>query len=1070
MTAIIRFFVERDLLINMLSVAIVLLGLYAVWDINREAFPNVQMDQIQVSVTYPGATPEEIEKLVITPIEQELKALTGIDELNSVSFPGSATINLNLDPNASNRSRIASDVQLAVNRAAVPEDLPFDPFVLEIDSSVIPVIQLALSAPATEVEVKRLGDRIEDDLLTIPGISRVTVQGPRRSEIRITVIPEKLTEHRVSIGDIQNLLRQWNVNAPGGQLDTADGQKVVRIVGEFRNPEDVGNLVLRSTVGGGKLMLKDVAVVTDDLETAQRYYDVSGRTAISMIVMKKSDADIITTVDAVRKYIDTVPAIYGAEVRVDAFQDMSRFTRMRLGVLTNNAMVGVFLVFIALIMFLRPSVAITTTWGLPIVFLLGLFILHMNGITLNLISMMGFIMVLGMLVDDAIIVGENITYHMEQGLKPHEAAIKGASELLGPVTATVLTTIAAFAPMMFMSGQIGKFIIAIPIVVILLLALSWVESFFILPSHVASVTNPNAHPKERAWLVWLENKYATLLELAINYRYLAVVLSMALLFGSFILAKTSMSFQLFPAVAVDQYLVKVVAKPGTSLDEMRENLKSIDLSMRKYIDDANLENTILGAGQIAMQSGDPNLQRGPRYGQIRVLYSPAVSRPEHDAMQDMRKLQEVLPKLYPQLDLSFSELRPGPPTGRALEAQLSSNDQEATMKVAENLEAYLKSINGITSIESPIQGGDEEIRVVLNRDLATYAGVNLQTAAIHIRAAVDGLRATTVRRGSEEVDVAIRFPSDRNHQLEQLYSLEIPNQRGGLIPLSKIASFEETRGFSTIRHKEGIRIISVVANIDASVITSVALNKQVADNEDKWLGKYSDRVTVKYGGEAEKNSESFRDLGLSFGFALVAIFIILAVQFNNFRYPIIVMTAIPFGAIGIILSFFVHDLVWMPTPLSFFAMLGMVALTGVVVNASLVLVVFIQRAMEEGLSMRDAIMQAGKRRLRAVLLTAATTIMGLLPTAYGWGGSDPFVAPMALSLAWGLIFATVITLYIIPSIIAVGMLWVSGLFIVMILLMVMLAMPSIIVKVVILVLAIVLSYLLLHIARNAKAI
>ncbi|MDH5361198.1 MAG: efflux RND transporter permease subunit, partial [Gammaproteobacteria bacterium] len=474
--------------------------------------------------------------------------------------------------------------------------------------------------------------------------------------------------------------------------------------------------------------------------------------------------------------------------------------------------------------------------------------------------------------------------------------------------------------------------------------------------------------------------------------------------------------------------------------------------------------------QIAMQSGDPNLQRGPRYGQIRVLYSPAVSRPEHDAMQDMRKLQEVLPKLYPQLDLSFSELRPGPPTGRALEAQLSSNDQEATMKVAENLEAYLKSINGITSIESPIQGGDEEIRVVLDRDLATYAGVNLQTAAIHIRAAVDGLRATTVRRGSEEVDVSIRFPSDRNHQLEQLYSLEIPNQRGGLIPLSKIASFEETRGFSTIRHKEGIRIISVVANIDASVITSVALNKQVADNEDKWLGKYSDRVTVKYGGEAEKNSESFRDLGLSFGFALVAIFIILAVQFNNFRYPIIVMTAIPFGAIGIILSFFVHDLVWMPTPLSFFAMLGMVALTGVVVNASLVLVVFIQRAMEEGLSMRDAIMQAGKRRLRAVLLTAATTIMGLLPTAYGWGGSDPFVAPMALSLAWGLIFATVITLYIIPSIIAVGMLWVSGLFIVMILLMAMLAMPSIIAKVVILVLAIVLSYLLLHTARNAKAI
>ena len=1070
MTALIRFFVERDLLINMISVAIVVLGLYAAWDMNREAFPNVEMDMIQVSVNYPGATPEEIEKLVITPIEQEIKALSGVDELTSVAFPGSANINITLDPDASNRSRIASDIQLAVNRAAVPEDLPFDPFVLELDSSVIPVIQLALSAPTTDVEIKRLGDRIEDDLLTIPGISRVTIQGPRRAEIRITVNPEKLSEHRVSIGDIQNVLRQWNINAPGGQIDTETGQKVVRIVGEFRSPADVGNLVLRSTVDGGNLMLKDVATITDDLETAQRYYDVSGRTAISMIVMKKADADIITTVDAVKKYIATVPEVYGDEVNLDSFQDMSKFTRMRLGVLTNNAMVGVFLVFVALILFLRPSVAITTTWGLPIVFLLGLFILHINGITLNLISMMGFIMVLGMLVDDAIIVGENITYHMEQGLKPPEAAIKGAAELMGPVSATVLTTIAAFGPMMFMSGQIGKFIIAIPIVVILLLALSWVESFFILPSHVVSVTNPDKHPKERAWLVWLEDKYAALLKLAINYRYMAVVLSMMLLFGSFILAKTSMDFQLFPAVAVDQYLVKVVAKPGTSLDEMRTNLKNIDVSMRQHIDESNLENTILGSGQIAMQSGDPNLQRGPRYGQIRVLYSPAVSRPEHDAMQDMRKLQDELPRIFPELDLAFSELRPGPPTGRAFEAQLSSNDQGATMKVAANLEAYLNTINGITSIESPIQGGDEEIRVVLNRDLATYAGVNLQTAAIHIRAAVDGLRATTVRRGSEEVDVAIRFPSDRNHQLEQLYSLEVPNQRGGLIPLSKIASFEETRGFSTIRHKEGIRIISVVANIDASVITSVELNKMVADKQDQWLGEYSNHVTVKYGGEAEKNSESFRDLGLSFGFALIAIFIILAVQFNNFRYPIIVMTAIPFGAIGIILSFFVHDLVWMPTPLSFFAMLGMVALTGVVVNASLVLVVFIQRAMEEGLSMREAIMQAGKRRLRAVLLTAATTIMGLLPTAYGWGGSDPFVAPMALSLAWGLIFATVITLYIIPSIIAVGLLWVSGLFLTMILLIVMLAVPSMIAKAFILVLAILLAYLLLRTARNAEPI
>ena len=1070
MTAILRYFVHRDLLINMLSVAIILLGIYALVAINREAFPNVELDQVQVSVNYPGATSEEIERLVITPIEQELKSLTGIDTMNSVSFPGSASITLEVDPDASNRSRIASDVQLAVNRASLPTDLPFDPLVLEIDSSMIPVIQLAISASLSDLELKRIGDRIDDDLINIPGVSRVVVQGPRRSEIRVTVDPAKLNHYRVSIGEIQQLLQQWNVNAPGGELDTADGQKVVRIVGEFRNTKDVEDLVIRANVGGGSLRLGDVATVTEDLETAQRYFDVSGRSAVSMIVMKKSDADIIKTVDEIREYLKTIPAKYGSEVHVEAFQDISNYTRMRLGVLTNNAMVGIFLVFAALILFLRPSVAITTTWGLPIVFLLGLFILYMNGYTLNLISMMGFIMVLGMLVDDAIIIGENITYHMEQKMKPHDAAVLGASELLGPVTATVLTTIVAFAPMLFMTGQIGKFIVAIPVVVILLLTLSWLEAFLILPSHVAFITNPNKHPKERAWLVWIEDQYARLLDIAIRYRYMAVFLSLLVLFGSFILAKTSMSFQLFPPVAVDQYVIRAVAKPGTSLEKMRMNLREVDTSVRELVDEKNLESTILEAGRIQMQSGDPNAQSGPRYGQIRVLYTPAVTRPDHDALVDMRMLEHELPKRFPQLDLAFAELRSGPPTGRPLEAQISGSKQEDTIKAAQRLEAYLATIKGVTSVESGLEPGDEELRVVLDRKLAAYAGVNLQTAAVHIRAAVDGLRATTVRRGTEEVDVTIRFPDDRDHRLDQLKELALPNQRGGLVPLSQIASFERSKGYSAVRHKEGIRVITVVANIDSNIITSAALNSQVAAQQQEWLGDVYGKVHVNFGGEAEKNFESIRDLIVSFVFALIGIFIILAVQFNNFRYPIIVMTAIPFGAIGIILSFFAHDRLWMPMPLSFFAILGMVALTGVVVNASLVLVVFIQRAMEDGLSMREAIMLAGRRRLRAVLLTAATTIMGLLPTAYGWGGSDPFIAPMALALAWGLIFATVITLYIIPSIIAVGLLWSAGMFFAFVLLMMVFGAASILVKMVGLTLVAVLGFFLYRTARRAATL
>ena len=478
MRAIIQYMVERHLVINVISVFLVALGLFAVTHINREAFPNVNLDLIQINSIYPGATPEEIERLVITPIEQELKALNGIDRMVSVSYPGTGRITLELDPDATNRERLVSDTQLAVDRADLPNDLPDDPSVIEIDGAVFPIIQLAISAPRDPVALKRLGDRIKDDLLELPGVAKIAIQGGRKAEIRVVVDPEKLRRERISVGEIARALQNWNINAPGGDIDTAEGQKAVRVVGEFRSAEDAANVVLRANERGGGLRLGDIARVTESLAEPRVIYDVAGKPGVAMIVLKKSDADIIDTVDNVKAYLKTLPERYGDDTRVDTFQDFSRFARRRLGVLTNNAMVGMFLVFGTLVMFLRPSVALTTTWGLPIVFLTGLYALYVSGITLNLISMMGFIMVLGMLVDDAIIIGENVTYHMERGMKPIKAAVVGAYELLGPVTTTVTTTIIAFLPLMFMSGIIGKFIIAIPIVVIALLLFSWLESFF----------------------------------------------------------------------------------------------------------------------------------------------------------------------------------------------------------------------------------------------------------------------------------------------------------------------------------------------------------------------------------------------------------------------------------------------------------------------------------------------------------------------------------------------------------------------------------------------------------------
>ena len=1014
MNNVIRFLVERPLVVNLVSIFIVALGLYAAFNINREAFPNVNLDRVQINTVYPGATPAEIEQLVITPVEQELKSLTGIDKMISVAFPGSGRIDLELDPNASNRQRIVSDVQLAVDRASLPTELPAQPSVVEIEGSIFPVIRVAISGNRTPLELKRLGDRIQDDLLELDGVAKTAILGDRKSELRVVVDPAKMARQRVSVGEIASVIQKWNINAPGGDLETPEGQKSVRIAGEFKSAKDVANVVLRANEYGQGIRLGDIATVSETLEEPQIIYDVEGKPALSMIVMKKSNADIIDTVDEVKAYLATVPDKYGKDLKVNTFQDFSKFTRIRLGVLTNNAMVGSVLVFLSLIMFLRPSVALTTTWGLPVVFLVGLYTLYALGVTLNLISMMGFIMVLGMIVDDAIIIGENVTYHMEQGMEPNRAAIIGTQELLGPVTATVATTIVAFLPMMFMSGIIGKFIVAIPVVVILLLTYSWLEAFLILPSHIAHVANAKAHPKERAWLRGLEDFYGNALEKAVDHRVITVTLTVIALVVSFFIA-SRMSFQLFPPAGVDQFIVRVTAQPGTSIDKMRADLISVDKDIRAYVKPEYLESTVLLSGQQAQDEGDPLTQRGPRYGQIRVVYTPALSRPEHNALDDMHQLALTLPDKYKNLEMGFSEIRQGPPTGRALEANISSTNTDASAKAAQQLMDYLNTIKGVTTVESGLQPGDPELHVVFDRTLAAYAGVDLATAANHVRAAVGGLRVATTRRGTEEVDITIRFPKT-NHELRNLKALLIPNQRGGLVPITRLAKFEQSEGLSTIRHKAGIRVVNVVANINSDIITSAALNSLVQKHESTWMKDLPARVKVTYGGEEEKNKESIVGLVKAMFFALVAIFFILAIQFNNLRYPFAVMLAIPFGAIGIIVGFLIYGL-----DLSFFAILGFVALMGVVVNSSLILIVFVQRALEDGVHWRDALIQAGRRRLRAVLLTAATTVFGLLPTAYGWGGSDPFVAPMALALSWGLIFATVITLIAIPATMAIGM-------------------------------------------------
>jgi len=1010
MQQIIAFFVTRGLLVNLLSLMLLVGGIYAALTIQREAFPSVNFDVIVVSAAWPGAAPSEVERQMVDPVEQELKGIDGINEIHSTAYPGSMQITVKVDPNFADRSRLVADIQQGINRAQLPLDLPADPTITEVKSEQAPVLSVTLFADMDALKLKRVADDVRDDLLNLQGVSRVLLQGGRKEEIRIVLNPEKMARNRVSISDVQRLVQGWNINAPGGHLQLPQGQRVLRITGQLMGADDAMKLVLRANDRGDILTLGDVADISTTLVRPRRIIAAMGKPAINMIVLKKGDADIISLVDRVKGYLTTVPNHYGVQVRT--YNDFSLITRLRLGVLTSNGAIGLALVLLVLSLFLRPGVALTTAWGLPIIFFSGLMALYFSGVTLNLLTMFGFIMVLGLMVDDAIIIGENVTWHMEQGIAPEKAAIVGTFELLGPVTATVLTTVVAFLPLMHMDGIIGKFIYSIPVVVVVLLSFSWLEAIFILPNHIRDVVNAAKHPKERMIFIWLMNGYGKLLSLAVRWRYITILLTLVGM-GSTLMLATHMKFQLFPSGAESQFYLRVNAPVGTTLEQNYQLLSRIEVEVRKRIDPSILETTTLIAGENSADQRETMKQVGDRFGFVRAILTPFTER-KISAYAVMEQVQREVPQLFPEAKISFAMMKPGPPVGRAFQVELSGGDEAARARVAQRLMTHLKKRKGTLAIESDLEGGDPELRVVLDRAKAAYAGVDLAMVSLHVKAAFDGLRVSTIRRSREESDVTIRYPKQLQRDMDTLMRLTIPNKQGGLVPLGKIAHLERHPGATSIRHKDGRRIVNVSAEVAPKIITSKALNQMMKANKAEWIGSDT-MVQVHFGGEQERSEESVRGLIFSFVFALFGIFVILAVQFNSISYPILVMLAIPFGLIGIVIGFFLHG-----EPLSFMAMMGFVALTGVVVNNSLVMAVFFQRLIAEGMAWREAVVEAGRRRLRAVLLTAMTTVVGLLPTAYGWGGFDPFVAPMALALSWGLLFSTVITLFSIPAAFGIG--------------------------------------------------
>ncbi|OIO39977.1 MAG: hypothetical protein AUJ75_00555, partial [Candidatus Omnitrophica bacterium CG1_02_49_10] len=745
-----------------------------------------------------------------------------------------------------------------------------------------------------------------------------------------------------------------------------------------------------------------------------------GSRSINLVVLKKEKADAIKLVDDIKGIVSGFTKDKSG-LKVSLIDDLSFYIKRRLNILRNNGWVGMILVCLALFAFLSRGAAIMTAMGIPIAFMLTFIVMSFTGMTINLITMFGLVMILGLVVDDGIIISENVYRYIEKGLTPKEAAIKGTSEVIKPVTVTVLTTIVAFTPLLFMSGLIGKFIRGIPTVAIIALFASMLEAFFILPCHLAdfaarrkSHSSDGQHKKRSAWFDKLLSGYSGILAAAVKRRYALAAALVSVLILSLLLAVFGMKFVLFPSRGIEQFYVRAEAPLGTSLYRTNELLAPLE-EMLASLPKNELDAFTGEAGVMRLDRfAGPTSRFGSHLAQVTVYLTPERGRKRTASMiiDDLReKVKDIegFDKIY------FEREHSGPPVGKPVEVTVRGEKFDVLNGIADKIRWFLGGVKGVNDILSDYEWGKEEIRVIVDNDAAASTYLSVGDIASSVRNAFDGGIATTIKRekAEEEIAVLVRFPIERKDDISAFEKILIPNRFGNLIPLNKVARIEKEKSISYINHLDGKRAVTVTAEVDEKYTTSAVVNKKIY-SKFKDISLENLGYTLKIGGEGEETKKSMRSLLKAFAMAFLLIFLILATNFRSLIQPLVIMLAIPFGLIGVVFGFFIHH-----EPLSFMAIMGIVGLNGVVVNDSIVLVDFINRLRAEGVDRRESILKAGAIRLRPVLLTTITTVGGLSTVAYGIGGRDPFLVPMALSIVWGLIFATALTLIALPCIYAI---------------------------------------------------
>lgn len=1042
MRTIIYWFIDNPIASNLLMMVFIVAGTVSFMNTRQEEFPSIETGTIQINVPYPGAAPEEVEQAVCLHLEEALENVENIERMTSTAREGACAATLQLEGGA-DLNRVLNDVKSTIDGIVTfPDDIE-EPTVASF-SPVSTVMSLALVADTDDASLKEIGEQIRLELIDLDGISRVEVSYIRPYEISVEVSEFTLRQYNLTLNQISNAINNSAMDMPAGTLRTPGGEILLRSKGRIYEGTEYENIIVRSFPDGSQLRLGDIATVRDGFEEGYLTARVNGKNAAIIDIYRVGNEDTVRSAEAVKAFVEERQPRMPASVELMVLTDDAKGLKERIGTVAGNAYSGFFLVLLVLTLFLRFKTALWVAAGIPIAILGALAVFPSLGLTISSLTIMAFILVLGIIVDDAIVVGERIFVYEQEGMSPREAAAEGTLSVSIPVIFGVLTTIAAFLPLLILDGPMGAFFNVIGAVVALCLISSLVESQLILPGHLSHRRTKGyfmeGSPLVTRWLnfqkkistsleTFARDVYQPALRVCLHYRYATWATATAvILITAALLMSGRVIFQFFPAVEGDRIYASIQMPEGVAVSVTEEALAKIEaagaelvLEIEAELDDMIaagdapetpgfvVENTLTTLGS-RINRGGPPMGRGSAGGshiaEVVMILSSYDARGRMSANDIRDRWREKVGVIPDALELNF--VSDSFSAGQALSFRLEGRDEDNLRMATAQLREALGRYPGVFDISDSFRAGKQEVQIEILRE-GELLGFTLDDISRQVRQAFYGAESQRIQRGSDQIKVMVRYPENERQSLGNLEDMLLRTPNGGEVPLSSVARLSLGNGYSSINREDGRRVITVNADINREVSTPEQVTREIAaEFTQRWRDEY--QISLALGGEGEQRNDSLASLFSSYPLALLIIFALLAIPLKSYGQPLIIMSVIPFGAIGAIMGHFI-----MGQELVFFSLIGIVALGGVVVNSSLVLVDYINRDVASGHTLQDAVANAGVARFRPIFLTSMTTFIGLVPLMATPTPATFFIVPMAISLAFGVLFATVITLFLVPS-------------------------------------------------------